>query len=264
MRAVSLSQEPLFSVLQKELVCGYRDISKEKWAGFSGRHEIGGNAVNTTNGAGPHNMQIFLLSGDGTVLHCLPGFWNPVDLVGEVEFAARLHDVWTNPNMDYNQKRQVFSQMQLAHISEHSSAMVARSKMQNFDKQYELKRRFNTDTIVQPTQYATVTYDQNHAQQGLFKSTDQIMHERMAVRPFIPYAQFDVVAYSDYGRPKYDKNEDFRGPDGVNKDAARKQDMIGQVPEKEKKRNNRSNKFKSRRTARLLNQGAKAVLWGLR
>ncbi|MBZ0186669.1 MAG: hypothetical protein K8F91_10505, partial [Candidatus Obscuribacterales bacterium] len=68
MRAVSLSQEPALSVLQNELICGYRDIKSEPYAGFSGSHPLGSNAINTTNGAGPHNLQTFLLASDGTVM----------------------------------------------------------------------------------------------------------------------------------------------------------------------------------------------------
>jgi hypothetical protein len=47
---------------------------------------------------------------------------------------------------------------------------------------------------------------------GAMKTTDEIMHERMAMRPFVPYEQFDVAAYSNYGKPKYDKHEDFLDP----------------------------------------------------
>ena|SRR5271170_1112404 len=50
--------------------------------------------------------------------------------------------------------------------------------------------------------------------QQAFKTTDEIFHERMAVRPFLPYEQFDVAAYTDYGRPKYDKHEDYRDSSG--------------------------------------------------
>ena len=48
-------------------------------------------------------------------------------------------------------------------------------------------------------------------QQDEFKTTDQIVHERMAARPFVKYADFDVAAFSDYGRPKYDKKQDGCG-----------------------------------------------------
>lgn len=31
-----------------------------------------------------------------------------------------------------------------------------------------------------------------------------ILHQRMARRPFVPYAEFDTPEYSDYGRLMYD------------------------------------------------------------
>jgi hypothetical protein len=43
-----------------------------------------------------------------------------------------------------------------------------------------------------------------------FKGTDEIMHERMARQPFVPYDSFNVAAFVDYGLQKYDKHEDSR------------------------------------------------------
>lgn len=254
MRAVSLSEEPAFSVLKNELVCGYRDISKESYAGFSGKHEVGGNAIKTTNGAGPHNLQTFLLAADGTVLHCLPGYWNPKDLVREVEFAARLHDVWTNPSMPVSQKKQLFRNMQLAHVNEHPHQMVRRSRMQGFDMKYEAKHRLRTSDTIKNVQLAS--YGRQKGQKiprGAFKTTDVIMHERMAQRPFVAFNQFDVARFVDYGRPKYDKNEDFRGANGkiVDRQGARKQEMLGQVPEKKR----RKKRMKNRAFRGVMNYG---------
>ena len=259
---MSLSQEPALSVLRNELVCGYRDISKESYAGFSGKHEIGGNAIRTTNGAGPHNMQLFLLAGDGTVLHCLPGYWNPSDLVREVEFAGRLHDVWTSPRMNVTQKRQLFQQMHLAHVREHPFQMVRRSEMQSFDKKYEAKHRLMTsDTIANRNAAQMMLVSNSRPQKGAFKTTDQIMHERMAARPFVPYTRFDVAQYSDYGRPKYDKNENFRDSSGriADKEGAKRQETLGQKPEKP----NRQNRFARRAARNLMRQGTRTVFRGM-
>jgi hypothetical protein len=67
---------------------------------------------------------------------------------------------------------------------------------------------------------------------GAFKTTDQIMHDRMMQRPFVPYQQFDVVAYTDYGRPFYNKNEDQRTATGeVNKDLVKGQPLMGNTAE---------------------------------
>lgn len=260
---MSLSQEPALSILKNELVCGYRDISKESYAGFSGKHDVDGNAIKTSNGAGPHNLQTFLMTSDGTVLHCLPGYWNPSDLAKEVEFAGRLHDVWTNPAMSLQTKRELFQRMQIAHIDEHPHSMVRRSNMQGFDKKYEIKHRLHTSDTINNVQLAS--YGLNRGQKiprGAFKTTDVIMHERMAARPFVPFSQFDVAQYVDYGRPKYDKNEDFRDSSGklVDRQGARSQEMLGQVPAKKQRKQKRNKNMK-----RLMRAGGRGVVnYGLR
>ncbi len=272
---MSLSQEPALSVLKNELVCGYRDISKEPYAGFSGAHPIDGNAAVTTNGAGPHNLQTFIMDPDGTVLHCLPGYWAPQDLVREVEFAGRLDDVWHDPHLSVAQKKQEFREMQLAHVQEHPRQMTMKSRMQGFDMQYEAKNRlYSSDTILNP-QLAVQVLDKDSggmkmgAKDG-FKTTDVIMHERMAQRPFINYNQFDVAAYADYGRPKYDKNENFRDAStgqisDNNKEAAKHQQMLGQVPEKPMKRNRGAmmgQRMAQRGVSSMVRRGVRSVLWG--
>jgi hypothetical protein len=227
---VSLSQEPAFSALQNEFVCGVRDISNEPYAGLSGRHETGGNAVNTTNGAGPHNLQLFMLSADGTVLECLPGFWNPQDLLTEMKFANELNQVWLDSHASKSQKDQTFRQMQLAHVQQHPTAMTRRSRMQGFDQKWEAEHRlFNSDTIAHPGMISqNMLMPGGMLPQEAFKTTDQIMHERMSARPFVPINQFDVAAYVEYGKPKYDKNEDARLADGtVNKELAKSLPTIG-------------------------------------
>jgi hypothetical protein len=227
---VSLSQEPAFSALKENFVCGVRDITNEPYAGLSNRHEVTGNAVNTTNGAGPHNLQLFMLSADGTVLECLPGYWNPTDLVEEMKFASRLNDVWQDQHLSSTQKTTQFRQMQLAHIEEHSPQMVRRSKMQGFDQKYEAEHRLNTSDTIADRSMITPNMLQPGGKipQAAFKTTDELMHERMAVRPFLPFQRFDVAAYVEYGKPKYDKHEDARNSDGtVNKEMAMHAPTIG-------------------------------------
>ncbi len=261
-------------MLKNELVCGYRDISKERYAGFSGKHDPDGNAVATTNGAGPHNLQTFLLSSDGTVLHCLPGYWSPKDLVREVEFAGRLDDLWKNPGYSTSQKKQMYREMQLAHVSEHPMQMVNRSRMQGFDMKYEAKNRpYASDTILNPqVALQILTMEKGQAPpmgaRDAFKTTDRLMHERMSLRPFIPYSQFDVATYVDYGRPKYDKNEDFRDPNTgliADEDGVKHQQMLGQVPEKPMRRRNGTSmgrRMMQRSATSFVRKGVQNVLWG--
>lgn len=225
---MSLSSDPAFSTLKDNFVCGVKDITNESYSGVSGRHEVDGQAVNTTNGAGPHNIQMFVLASDGTVLTCLPGYWNAEDLVGELELARQLNTVYHDPSLSRTQKNQMFSQMQMAHLEQHSLAEHRRSRMQSFDQKFEAKNRLNTsDTIAHPE----LITDPNAKMipQEAFKTTDEIMHARMAARPFVPYNQFDVAAYADYGRPKYDKHEDLRDSSGriTQKPAPGQEQLIG-------------------------------------
>jgi hypothetical protein len=212
---VSLSQNPALSGLSKYFVCGYRDITNESYAGASGRHDNFGNAVNTTNGAGPHNIQIFMLSPDGTVLSCLPGYWNSQDLYQEMGLAAQLNQIWENQSLSRPQKDSLFRSMQLAHVQQHSPAMSRRSHMQGFDVKYEKEHRPNSDFF---------------GTGGAAKTVDVVMHQRMAARPFLRYENFDVAAFSDYGKPMYDKEEDYRDGSGrVDMMAARGAPKLGNV-----------------------------------
>lgn len=206
---MSLSQDPAFSTLKNSFVCGYTDITNQTYSGVSGRHERQGNAVHTTNGAGPHNLQLFMLASDGTVLHCLPGFWDARDLSREMTFAYQLNKVWSDRTMSKSDKDRLFKQMQLAHIDTHPQQMVRRSHMQGFDQLYEAQHKLRTsDTILDQRMVKEGLEQTGHAPWQAFKTTDVLLHERMASRPFMPFHRFDVAAFSDYGKPRYDKDED--------------------------------------------------------
>ena len=206
---MSLSQEPAFSALKQYFVCGYRDISNQPYCGMSGRHEVSGKATRTTNGAGPHNIQLFMLAPDGTVLNVLPGYWNSQDLVPEMRLAYQLDQVWENPKLSRSQKDQYFRQMQMDHISKHSPAMVRRSHMQGFDAQYEAKTRLATTDVIKDKDAVRSALNMNQmVPMSAFKTTDEIMHERLASHPFEQYQYFNVAAFCDYGKQKYDKHED--------------------------------------------------------
>jgi hypothetical protein len=146
-----------------------------------------------------------------------------------MELAEQLNTVWTNPRLTRAQKDQAFRQMHLAHIEEHSPAMVRRSHMQGFDQKYEAEHRLNhSDTIRNRNVVAMALDSGAKLPQNAFKTTDEIFHERMARRPFESYEHFDVAAFADYGKPKYDKQEDARDSYGqVDKMAARNAPTIG-------------------------------------
>lgn len=213
---MSLTSEPAFSTLKANFVCGVKDISHEAYAGVSGKHSTSGQGINTTNGAGPHNLQLFVLAPDATVLHCLPGYWSAKDLVYELGLAQELMAVWSNNKLSPSQKNEIFTQMHRGHLGEHPRDMKRRSRMQSFDAKFEAKQRpYVSDTIKNPSlAIQTLENKDKVLFAQAFKTTDEIMHERMAQRPFVNYHRFDVAKYSDYGRQKYDKHEDARDMSG--------------------------------------------------
>lgn len=148
-----------------------------------------------------------MLSQDGVVLNCLPGYWSAGDLVREMKLARNLNDVWMDASLNRGQKENLFRQMQLAHIGEHPRAMSMRSRMQGFDQKYEAKYHlYDSDTITDPNLITDV--NAMMLPQSAFKTVDRLMHERLSKQPFIPYFSFNVASFVDYGRPLYDKHED--------------------------------------------------------
>ncbi|PWU01071.1 MAG: hypothetical protein C5B53_03280 [Candidatus Melainabacteria bacterium] len=244
---MSLSQEPTLSALNKYFVCGVRDITGESYAGASGRHDNFGNAIVTTNGAGPHNIQIFMLAADGTVLNCLPGYWSTQDLYQEISLAYQLNQIWQNQSLSVGDKQTYFRTMQLAHIQHHSPAMSRRSRMQGFDLQYEKEHRPNSDFF-------------SGYPNGRAKTVDVVMHQRMAARPFVAYEHFDVANYCDYGKPMYDKEEDYRDSSGhVDQFAARGAPKLGNLESTSRKG------YREQPDPRLWGQdqsGTSRKLWG--
>ncbi len=207
---MSLSKEPAFSLLHNNFVCGYKDISNEPYAGNSGAHSTNANAVETTNGAGSHNIQMFIMDPDGTVLHCMPGYWNPNDLAGELRLGQQLETVWRNHSLTPEQKNSEFARMQMEHYQHHSHDLVARSHMQGFDRQHELMKKGMADTLrSSPSPFGADGDD-------LVKTTDEIMHERMSKRPFMAYSSFDTAKFADYGTRFYDKHEENLDETGKN------------------------------------------------
>jgi len=209
---VTLSNKDVLRVLQSSFVCGYRNITDQEYAGASGDHAPDGAAVTTTNGAGGHNVQIFLLTPDGTVLTCLPGFWAPEDLLCELKFAVKLYnEVWMRGDVTPEQKEKAFSKAHLAHRGTHSRSMMERSQLQGFDAWHE-SGRMGSDFVFKRGDWRPSFTLRNPMGSGgpRLKTVDQVMHERIAEQPFCAYEEFDVAAFSDYGQLRYDKEEDER------------------------------------------------------
>lgn len=176
---------------------------KDPYAGNSGIHPATGPAVTTTNGAGPRNLQLFIMAKDGTVVHCMPGYWNPTDLDHELDLADRLHRVWLDNSITEPQKKALFAQEQVRHIQTHSQEEVARSELQGFDKLFCYKNHV-TDAIANASLIPAEWHD---VPKEAFKTTDVILHERMAKQPFVNYSSFNVASFVNYGSHHYDKHE---------------------------------------------------------
>jgi hypothetical protein len=214
---VTLSDDTVLNALKSHFVCGFKNIKGEPYSGKSGQHDPDSPAVVTTNGAGPHNVQMFFLSSDGVVLHCLPGYWSPADFLHEMQFALNLNRTWKNDSLSLDKKKTLFRQSQLADMRGHSMAMRQRSRLQKFDEKKE-KEKTDSDFSFKPGDFHPVVYltpGNKHklAKVNDLKTVDQVVHERMAERPFVPYEEFDVERFSDYGKMRYDKheNDDSRG-----------------------------------------------------
>ncbi len=204
---MSLSSDQVLKVLKRDFVVGWKNIAREDYVGSSHGYTCDDTAVGTTNGAGPRNMQMFVLSRGGVVVHCLPGFWHPDDLVTELQHAKLLHRLWIDDRQKSGKKK-MFARMQLSAIRSHSDLMTARSGWQGFDAANERERLKHgpRDTF----------YMVNGKPKGM-KPLNVLIHERMAKRPFVSFKKFDTEEFIDYGRPYYDNNGggvDFRGSKG--------------------------------------------------
>lgn len=201
----------MFSLLKSSFVVGWKNIIQKKYVGESNGYTCTQTSVGTTNGAGPHNVQLFMLSPDGVVLHCLPGFWHPKDLASELRFAQRLLKLWQDPSKTRVEKGRLFAELQLAELKNQSRAMHARSGWQGFDAKNERKRLSQGKKRDTFRVDVTGKYVLNKKGVPMMKGTNVVAHERMAKRPFVPFARFDVYAFVDYGRRYYDNNKKVDG-----------------------------------------------------
>ena len=211
MRAVTLSDDRVFSTLRSQFVVGFRNIEDEPYCGKSGEHDPNEAAIWTSNGAGPRNTQLFFIDPDGTVLHCLMGFWAPEDLLCEIDFAKAISKLYHDGNRSHEQKVAAFQSAQMQHLKVHSQEMTERSHLQSFDAKHEMENPksdlFYTEGGYRPSFELMNGVSRKYPE---MKTVDQLVHERMASRAFIQYEQFDVAAYACFGKKRYDKKEDER------------------------------------------------------
>lgn len=192
---MTLSETSVLKTLQEKYVVGWRNISKEPYAGSSGDHKKEFKAAEVSNGSGPHNVQLFFITPDGIVLHALPGVWRADALMHEMKLAEALYKLWKNPSLSRKDREREFSHMQGAHFKTHSKKMRDESHLQGFDA-WEERKKPNSDFFTK--------------QPDVLRTVDEVVHIRMARQPFVPFEGFDIKAFIDYGKLEYDAHTDDR------------------------------------------------------
>jgi len=126
-----------------------------------------------------------------------------------MQFAMGQNRIWQNASVSLERKQTLFQQANLQSIRVHSLAMRQRSHLQSFDAKEE-RQKADSDLKYKPGDYhppVYVTGKHKLPKQSDLKTVDQVVHERMARRPFVAYESFDVESFSDYGKMRYDKHE---------------------------------------------------------
>lgn len=189
---MTLSDNRVMKLLKKSFVCGWKNIARETaYAGTSNTHLPTYKAVTVTNCAGHHNVQMFFLTSDGKVLHCLPGFWNPKHFLHEAGLAVKLGHLYFRRGISPLTRNARYLDLHLEHALAHDPELRSASRHQGFDAK-NLQKRDQTD----------FRRSEGFITSGL-KTPDQVMHERMAELAFVPIGKFDIAAYIDMGRKKY-------------------------------------------------------------
>ena len=201
---MTLPNGEVIEMLRDDYVVGFRNIKRDDHVGDSHGYKKTQTAVGTTNGAGGRNVQLFVLASDLTVLHVLPGFWHPDDLLGELRFATQLHRLWQQGQMDNQQKVRMAKAMRRTHVRGLSPETIARSRWQSFDEREEMERYRS-----EPRD--TIALDDNGRPK--IKALCYVVHDRMDTRAFTKFKDFDTESFVDYGRPYYDNNHMDRGRD---------------------------------------------------
>ncbi|MBI4244714.1 MAG: hypothetical protein HY606_11545 [Planctomycetes bacterium] len=212
------------------------DISNARYAGKSHGHSTEAPATKVYNGSGARNVQTFFLTNDGKVLHCLPGYWDADSLKHEISFAMELNKIYKNKMLKPEKKDQLFKKYHEAHFDTHSRITTINSKLQNFDMKYVMKNNISDFIKQNPDEKEMHEKPYNFHYDQYFKTVDEVMHTRMAERPFKSFPEFDTANYVNIGTRFYDSNKD-----GC-RDCAEDQKMLGKTAEKKEvqKRLNRS------------------------
>lgn len=202
---MTLPQDEVLQFLDENFVLGTGNIEKEEHVGISHGYKPCQTAVGTTNGAGGRNVQMVVMAADQTVIHVLPGFWSAEDLLPELAFARKLHEVYCDEGRSAEGKAAMFAAMHRSFARHLSPETIARSRWQGFDVWAEVSRAETEkrDVFVLGEDGKPLPGENGQPQ---VKPICQLVHERMAERPFQQLAAFDMESFVDYGRPFYDNN----------------------------------------------------------
>lgn len=199
---MTLPNQDVLDFIGTRFVLAHRNIEKDEHVGLSHGYRTNQSSVGTTNGAGPRNVQFLILAADKTVLHALPGFWHPEDLIPELQLACEVSRLYHDKHKTRGQKAKMFEMLHQTHMRRYGAASVRRGQWQSFDARYETshEQREDRDTF---RRLANGDLE--------LKSVPEVIHDRMLARRFQKLEDFDLDSFVDYGRPFYDNNHGERG-----------------------------------------------------
>ena len=188
---MTLSQDAVVDFLTRNFVCGWTNIKGQTaYAGSSNTHLPTYPAMEVTNSSGHHNVQMFFLSPDARVLNCLPGYWNPRHLIHEAELALELNRLHASRRGSPAERNAEYLDLHLRHAYSHPQEVVRSSYLQGFDR-HDIEKRSTSD------------FHRKEGFLGGVKTADQVLHERLAERPFVAFESFDVKKFIDMGLRRY-------------------------------------------------------------
>jgi len=202
LRGITLANETVLAKLRERFVLGRADLEAAPHVGVSNGYRPDQTALGATNGAGGRNLQLVVLAADGTVVHAVPGFWHPLDLLPELELARHLHDLHGSPDHTAAQKLAMARTLHRGFLRELGSGTLGRSAWRAEDEAAEQEQPVR-DSFARDDKGLVV-----RGAGGLPKLVPlvQLVHERMLARGFVPCAAFDWESFVDYGTPRHDPN----------------------------------------------------------
>ncbi|MFO1076923.1 MAG: hypothetical protein U1E73_04265 [Planctomycetota bacterium] len=231
---MTLPQDQVMQFLDDNFVLGTSNIEKQEHVGISHGYKPCQTAVGTTNGAGGRNVQMVVLAADDTVIHVLPGFWHADDLIAELTFATKLHELYRDETRAPESRDAMFAAMHRAFVRRQSPETLGRSRWQGFDVWYEMNRSKSEarDVFLLGDDGQPLAGENGQFQ---VKPICQLVHDRMAQQPFRKLADFDMESFVDYGQPFYDNNQGLdKGRNFPRAVAANKKRELDQAKERKK------------------------------